>query len=198
MAMDKAAPPSFPHPHTFTQATTTRNTQPKNPASFGTCTCNYLQSVGPIMTTAKPATPGPSTAITLRGFRHKTTTIANQPATTAAQQSLSQSIRFFWTTQEVTELVQLRSHGLSWSRVSTHFPGKTKNACRKRHERYKKSIQASVIEESNGRGLIATPVELMATYPLRVSGRESTSSTTATALTSSQARMFASIDWTTE
>ena len=107
----------YPHTSTTAQATPTDSIQPPSPNAPGACTSNHLQSIGPIMTTLRSTTPGPSTAVTL-----------HQP----------QSIRHNWTTQKVKELVQLRSQNLPWSQIAANFPGKTANACRKRYERHKK------------------------------------------------------------
>ena len=41
-----------------------------------------------------------------------------------------------WTREEDEKLLQARVDGLSWQPIADrHFPGKTANACRKRHER---------------------------------------------------------------
>ena len=134
MAIDKATqttPPGSPRPHTTTRATTTDSLQPKRPTACETCSC-----------TPKPVVPHPSTAITLHGSAHETTTTTDQSTTPAAPrflpQSLPQFMRSTWTAEEITQLDQLRSQGLPWAEVSTHFLGKTGNACRKRHERHKK------------------------------------------------------------
>ena len=138
------------------------------------------------MTSSRPAmTPPPSPAVA----PHDTTT-TNQPTTPATPVSN-------WTDHEVTQLDQLRSQGLSWPQISTHFVGRSVDACRKRHERHKKGAlrRGSMIDRSNERGVIATPVELMPTRFLRVFVRE-----TSTPLTTSQAQTFtnmiAPVDYT--
>ena len=183
MAIDRPTLLNSPHSHRATQTTTTPtttityNAQPKSPTAIEAQICSYFQSAMPIMTSPRPATPS-STAVTLRGSRHKTTTTTDQPTAPAAPPSVPRVMRAIWTTQMITQLVQLRSQGLSWSRISTHFPGKTGNACRKRYERHRKRIlgRISVIEASDRRDLIATPAELMDTnFPL--SGHETTALT---------------------
>lgn len=118
MANDKTTqttPPGSPRPYTMTQVATSP------PGSV---------------------TPRPSRAVTRRGPRSESTSPTGQNTNcyATAPQSLPQFIRSIWTDQEVNQLVQLRSQGLPWSQVSTHFLGKTANACRKRHERHMKRI----------------------------------------------------------
>lgn len=191
MAGGKATETTPPgsHPHTTTLATTTGSIQPQSPSAFEACTHNYLQSAGPITTIPRPAAPRVSTAVIPCGSGHKTTITAEKstiPTASSAPPSQPRFMRSNWTAQEVAQLDQLRSQGLPWSEVSTHFLGKTGNACRKRHERHKKNIQGreSVIERSNGVGVA---------NPFQVSRHDSTTSTAATALTSSQAQIFASM-----
>ena len=118
-------------------------------------------------------------------------TTTDQPA---APPPLPRAMHSIWTVQMVTQLVQLRSQRLSWSRISTHFLGKTGNACRKRYERHRKRIlgRMSVIEASDGRDVTATSAELITTSFPPVFGHATTTSTAATALTPAQAQMFAS------
>ena len=145
MAQDKATqttPPGSPRPHTTAPVTSTIcSIQPQNPTAIQACACSYPQSTGPMIATPRPAEPHPSTSISLHWSGHAATvvTTADQFTTLAAPQPFPQFMRSIWTAQEVTQLVQLRSQGLSWSEVSTHFLGKTANACRKRHERHTKS-----------------------------------------------------------
>ena len=114
----------------------------------------------PITTTARPVTPCSSTAVAPHSG-HTTTT--DQPTAAAAPQSLPRVMRAPWTTQMVTQLVQLRSQGLSWSQISTHFSGKTGNACRNRYERHRK---IPAIGGSDVGDVIATSAELMtANFP---------------------------------
>ena len=40
-----------------------------------------------------------------------------------------------WSTKEDNKLMQLRTQGMNWGPIATYLPGKTPNACRKRHER---------------------------------------------------------------
>ena len=40
-----------------------------------------------------------------------------------------------WTAEDDTRLMQCRTKGMNWGAIANHFPGKTPNACRKRHER---------------------------------------------------------------
>ena len=120
------------------------------------------------MTSPMLATPYSSTAVALGGSGHETTTTTDQ---SVAPPSLPRVMCATWTTQMVTQLVQLRSQGLSWSQISTNFSGKTENACRKRYERYRK---ISAVEGSDGRDVIATSAELMAANFPRVSGHETT------------------------
>ena len=49
-----------------------------------------------------------------------------------------------WSQQDDELLMQLRAEGLNWGPISTHFPSKTANGCRKRHERLmeKKSAES--------------------------------------------------------
>ena len=181
MAIDRPTLLNPPHPHrapTTPTITITCNGQPKIPTAIEAQICNYFQSAMPITTSPRPATPCSSTAVGLRGSGHETTTYADQSTASAAPPSLPRVMRATWTTQMVTQLVQLRSQGLSWSRISTHFPGKTGNACRKRYERHRKRIlgRISVIEASDRRDMIATPAELMdVNFPL--SGHETTALT---------------------
>ena len=141
MAQDKATqttPPGSPSPHTTAPVTSTCSTQPQNTTAIHqACTCNYPQSTGLIMTTPRPAALHPSTSVALHWSGHEATTTVDQSTAPAASQPLPQFMRSSWTAQEVTQLVQLRSQGLSWSGVSAYF-GKTPNACRKRHERHTK------------------------------------------------------------
>ena len=177
MAIDRPTLLNSPHPTQTTTTTTTAavttacNTQPKSPTAIEAQICNHLQSYMPTTTTPRLATPCSSTAVALRRSGHETTATADQSAALAAPQSLPRAMRATWTTQMVTQLVQLRGQGLSWSQISTHFPGKTGNACRKRYERHRK---ISVIEGSDGRDVIATSAELMAANFPRVSGHETT------------------------
>lgn len=186
----KTIPPGSPRPQTATQATTTtRSTQPQSPTTFEACSYNYLQSAAP---TPRPATPFPSTAVTLHRPRHETTATVDQSTTSVDPISQPQSMHCNWTVEKVTQVDELRSQGLPWSQVSRHFPGKTGNACRKRHERHKQGIlrRGSVIERGNERGEMPAPVESTATNSPRVPVHEATATTT---LTSSQAQIFASM-----
>ena len=167
------------HPRRATQTTMTTTTtcsaEPKSLTPIEAHICNYFQSSMPIMIAPRPATPCSSTAVALHESGHETITTTDQ---SVAPPSVPRVMRSIWTVQMVTQLVQLRSQGLSWSRISTHFPGKTGNACRKRYERHRKRIlgRISVIEASDRRDLIATPAELMDTnFPL--SGHETTALT---------------------
>ena len=169
MAIDRPALLNSPHPHRATRITTTTtattcNAQPKSPTAIEAQICNGPQSSMPIMTSPRLVTPCSSTAVALHGSGHETTTTADQSTAPEAPPHLPRVMRATWTTQMVTQLVQLRSQGLPWSRISTHFPGKTGNACRKRYERHRKRTLAhvSVIEASDGRDMIATSAELMA------------------------------------
>ena len=174
MAIDRLTILNSPHPHRTTQttttptaATTTCNAQPKSPTAIEAQICNYLQFAMP-----RPATPCSSTTVALHGSGHETTTTTDQ---SVAPPPLPRVMRATWTTQMVTQLVQLRIQGRSWSQISTYFPGKTGNACRKRYERHRKRIlgRMSVIEARDGRDMIVTPAELMATnFP--PSGHETT------------------------
>ena len=167
MVIDRPTLLNSPHPHRATQTTTTTattscNAQSKSPTAIEVQICNGPQSSMPIMTSPRLATPCSSTAVALHGSGHETTTTAGQSTAPEAPSSLPRVTRSIWTMQMVTQLVQLRSQGLSWSQVSTHFPGKTGNACRKRYERHRKRIlgRMSVIEASDGRDMIVTPAEL--------------------------------------
>ena len=41
-----------------------------------------------------------------------------------------------WSAQDDAQLKQARQKGMNWTHIAeTHFPGKSANACRKRHER---------------------------------------------------------------
>ena len=40
-----------------------------------------------------------------------------------------------WSQEDDTRLMQLRAQNMNWGPIATHFPSKTANACRKRHER---------------------------------------------------------------
>ena len=136
MAIGKATRITHPgpsSPHTSTQITPAGSAQP-----------NYLESVGPITATPSPATPSPATpspssVVTLHQSGHETTTAVGQPIATVTPASQPQFMRFNWTAEEVIELDELRAQGLSWSQISSHFAGKSKNACRKRHERHKRT-----------------------------------------------------------
>ena len=176
MAIDRPTLLNSPHPHRTTQTTpttttTTCNTQPKSPTAIEAQICNYIQAFMPTTTTPRLVTPCSSTAVALHGSGDETTTTADQYTAPAAPPSVPRVMRATWTTQMVTQLVQLRSQGLSWSQISTHFSGKTGNACRKRYERHRKIL---VIEGSDGRDVIATSAELMAANFPRVSGHETT------------------------
>ena len=175
MAIDRPTLLNSPHPTQTTTTTTTTtataaaaattcDAQPKSPTAIEAQICNYLQSFMSTTTTPRLATPCSSTAVALHSG-HETTTITDQPTAPAAPPPVPRVMRATWTTQMVTQLVQLRSQGLPWSRISTHFPGKTGNACRKRYERHRERILANVlvIEASDGRDMIATSAELMAT-----------------------------------
>ncbi|KAI9806016.1 MAG: hypothetical protein M1833_004423 [Piccolia ochrophora] len=51
-------------------------------------------------------------------------------------QSIGQRASTAWTAQEDQLLMNARAQGLNWAPIQqAHFPGKTPNACRKRHER---------------------------------------------------------------
>ena len=178
MAIDRPTLLNSPHPTqttttttTTTAATTACNTQPKSPTAIEAQICNYFQSYMPTTTTPRLVTPCSSTAVALRRSGHETTTTADQSTAPAAPQSLPRAMRATWTTQMVTQLVQLRGQGLSWSQISTHFSGKTGNACRKRYERHRK---ISAVEGSDGRDIIVTSAELIAASFPRVSKHETT------------------------
>ena len=167
MVIDRPTLLNSPHPHRATQTTTTTtattgNAQPKNPTAIEAQICNDLQSSMPIMTSPRLATPCSSTAVALHGSGNETTTTADQSTAPEAPPSLPRVMRSIWTMRMVTQLVQLRTQDLPWSQISTHFPGKTGNACRKRYERHRKIIlgRMSVIEASDGRDMIVTPAEL--------------------------------------
>ena len=167
MAIDRPTLLNSPHPHRATQTTTTPsattcNAQPKSPTAIEAQICNDLQSSMPIMTSPMLATPCSSTAVALHGSGHETATTADQSTAPAAPPSVPRVMRSIWTMQMVTQLVQLRSQGLSWSQISTHVSRTTGNACRKRYERHRKIIlgRMSVIEASDGRDMIVTPPEL--------------------------------------
>lgn len=53
-----------------------------------------------------------------------------------------------WTTEDDTQLMQLRTQGMNWGPISTNFPGKTSNACRKRHERLMEKKNAESWDDS--------------------------------------------------
>ena len=112
--------------------TATQATHP-GPSCPHTAT-QIVSPTGPITTT-----PGPSTVVTFRQPGHKTTITAGQSMATVAATSQPQFMRFNWTVQEVTQLDELRAQGLSWSQISRYFVGKSGNACRKRHERHKRT-----------------------------------------------------------
>ena len=156
MAIDRPTLLNSPHPIQTTTTTTTAtcNAQPKSPTAIEAQICNYIQSFMPTTTAPRPATPCSSTAVALRGSGHETTTTAGQSTVPVAPPSLPRVMCATWTTQMVTQLVQLRNQGLSWSRISTHFSGKSGNACRKRYERYRRRTpgRMSVIVASDGRG----------------------------------------------
>ena len=48
-----------------------------------------------------------------------------------------------WSNEDDARLMQFRAQGMNWGPISSHFPSKTANACRKRHERLmeKKSVE---------------------------------------------------------
>ncbi|CAK7268600.1 hypothetical protein SEPCBS119000_003143 [Sporothrix epigloea] len=48
-----------------------------------------------------------------------------------------------WRPQDDDALLQARSRGENWAQIQAHFPGKTPNACRKRHERLVERRNAS-------------------------------------------------------
>ena len=174
MAIDRPTLLNSPHRYRTT-TTTTCSAQPKSPTAIeAQMFCNDLQSAIPITSTPRLAIPPSSTVVALHRSAHETTT-TTATDNSVAPPSLPTVMRSIWSMQMVTQLVQLRSQGLPWSRISTHFPGKTGNACRKRYERYRKRIlgRMSVIEASDGSDMIATSAELMATNFSR-SGHETT------------------------
>lgn len=61
-------------------------------------------------------------------------------------------VRSIWTIREVRSLVRLRDGGLGWTRIATHFNGKTPNACRKRYGRLKK-VAGPILGARSGRGV---------------------------------------------
>ena len=52
-----------------------------------------------------------------------------------------------WTQEEDARLVKYKSANITWSAVAEKFPGKTGNACRKRHERFMKSTRPDMDQE---------------------------------------------------
>ena len=40
-----------------------------------------------------------------------------------------------WSQEDDSRLMQFRAQGMNWGPIASHFPPKTPNACRKRHER---------------------------------------------------------------
>ena len=79
----------------------------------------------PIM--SADSAPKPST----RPFASDFTSQASERASTA------------WSHDDDARLMQYRAQGMNWGPISGHFPSKTANACRKRHERLmeKKSVE---------------------------------------------------------
>ena len=135
--------PPNPPPSTSDMAidTAIQTTHP-SPSCPPTAT-QTMTPTGLITTSPWPTTPGPSIVVTLHQSRHETTTTAGQSIATVTPASQPQCMRFNWTAKEVTELDELRARGLSWSHISRYFVGKSGNACRKRHERHKKTTAAA-------------------------------------------------------
>ena len=53
-----------------------------------------------------------------------------------------------WTGEDDNQLMQLRTQGMNWGPIATHFHGKTPNACRKRHERLMEKKNAESWDDS--------------------------------------------------
>lgn len=65
---------------------------------------------------------------------HHSAAIAPYPSAMAS--SSGQRNAAIWTTTDDEILLQARASGLNWQPIANrHFPNKTANACRKRHER---------------------------------------------------------------
>ncbi|KJX99786.1 hypothetical protein TI39_contig352g00015 [Zymoseptoria brevis] len=65
-----------------------------------------------------------------------TNTNANTTYTNASTSAAGQRNAAIWSTADDEILLQARASGLNWQPIATrHFPNKTANACRKRHER---------------------------------------------------------------
>jgi hypothetical protein len=61
---------------------------------------------------------------------HRNSTTSTASAAGAGTRSSS------WSTKDDETLIQARAQGLNWNQISPkHFPQKSANACRKRHER---------------------------------------------------------------
>lgn len=72
-----------------------------------------------------------------------------------------------WSTKDDEILIQLRAQGVSWNQMaSEHFPSKTGNACRKRHERLmerrnakEQNPEKSAFDETKLGGILRKPTE---------------------------------------
>lgn len=98
----------------------------------------------PFMTYSKVLSIMPKESrTTMASYRHasnapytNTNTNANTAYTNASTSAAGQRNAAIWSTADDEILLQARASGLNWQPIATrHFPNKTANACRKRHER---------------------------------------------------------------
>jgi hypothetical protein len=73
---------------------------------------------------------------TMASYHHSSNTPYTNPAFTESISAAGQRSAAIWSTADDEILLQARASGLNWQPIATrHFPNKTANACRKRHER---------------------------------------------------------------
>ncbi|UNI24871.1 hypothetical protein JDV02_010590 [Purpureocillium takamizusanense] len=115
------APPPSSSSSMSQQQLASQQQQPQSQASYDAAIAAAAVAASSYATTADPSTAAGTTT---------TTTITAIPP---GQHRPSSGA---WSPQDDNQLVAARMQGLNWGQIKdTHFPAKTANACRKRHER---------------------------------------------------------------
>jgi hypothetical protein len=101
----------------------------------------------------QPSSLDNSTASTLKTPSHRSTVSTSSAAGGTRSSS--------WSTRDDEILIQARAQGLNWNQIGPkHFPSKTPNACRKRHER--------LIERQNAEQWDGVKVDVLAQAYVKV------------------------------
>lgn len=80
-----------------------------------------------------------------------------------------------WPNEDDSRLMEYRAKGMNWGPIAEHFPGKTSNACRKRHERLMERKAAENLDgikiEDLARAYLACREEMWSILAQRVGGK---------------------------